>query len=67
MMDIFVVVIVAATLYFIVRGTDVRRARPAGAAALTIASLKPEAWFNAFASSVVQAGLLTFIVLGFLD
>ena len=43
-----------------------RRALLAGGAVLTIASLKPEAWFNTLASSMVQAGLLTVIIPGFL-
>jgi DcuC family C4-dicarboxylate transporter len=61
-MDVFSAVVVVATFYFIVRGTEVRLALLAGGAVLALASLKPEAWFNSFASSMVQAGLLTVIL-----
>ena len=62
MMDVFAALVVVATFFFIVRGTEVRLALLAGGAVLAIASLKPEAWFNSFAASMVQAGLLTVIL-----
>jgi hypothetical protein len=65
-MDICAAVVIVATFCFIVRGTEVRLALLAGGVVLTIASLKPEARSNAFASSMVQAGLLTVIIPGFL-
>ncbi len=62
MLDVFAGVVVVATFYFIIRGTEVRLALLAGGAALALASLKPAAWFAAFSSSMSQASLLTVIL-----
>ena len=52
-MDVLAAIVVVATFYFIVRGTEVRLALAAG---------KPAAWFASFAASMVRAGLLTVIL-----
>jgi DcuC family C4-dicarboxylate transporter len=62
MMDILAAAVVVATFVFIIRGTEVRLALLAGGAVLALAAWKPEAWFSSFASSMVQAGLLTVIL-----
>jgi C4-dicarboxylate transporter, DcuC family len=62
MMDVLAAVVVVATFYFIIRGTEVRLALLGGGAVLTLAAWKPEAWFTAFSGSMVQAGLLTVIL-----
>jgi C4-dicarboxylate transporter, DcuC family len=62
MMDILAAVVVIATFVFIIRGAEVRLALLAGGAVLALAAWKPEAWFNSFAASMVQAGLLTVIL-----
>jgi C4-dicarboxylate transporter, DcuC family len=62
MMDILAALVVIATFVFIIRGAEVRLALLAGGAVLALAAWKPEAWFNSFASSMVQAGLLTVIL-----
>jgi C4-dicarboxylate transporter, DcuC family len=62
MMDILAAAVVIATFVFIIRGAEVRLALLAGGAVLALAAWKPEAWFSAFASSMVQAGLLTVIL-----
>lgn len=62
MPDVFAALVVVATFYFIIRGAEVRLALLTGGAVLAIASLRPEAWFDAFAASMVQAGLLTVIL-----
>jgi DcuC family C4-dicarboxylate transporter len=65
MMDILAAAVVVATFVFIIRGTEVRLALLAGGAVLALAAWKPEAWFSSFASSMVQAGLLTVILPAF--
>ena len=62
MMDIVAAAVVIATFVFIIRGAEVRLALLAGGAVLALAAWKPEAWFSSFASSMVQAGLLTVIL-----
>ena len=62
MMDIIAAAVVIATFVFIIRGSEVRLALLAGGVVLALAAWKPEAWFNSFASSMVQAGLLTVIL-----
>ena len=62
MMDIVAAAVVVATFVFIIRGAEVRLALLAGGAVLALAAWKPEAWFNSFAASMVQAGLLTVIL-----
>jgi DcuC family C4-dicarboxylate transporter len=62
MMDLLAGLVVVATFYFIIRGSEVRLALLAGGAVLAAASLKPAAWFAAFSSSMAQAGLLTVIL-----
>jgi C4-dicarboxylate transporter, DcuC family len=62
MLDLLSAVVVIATFYFIIKGTEVRLALLAGGAVLAAASLKPEAWFASFATSMAQAGLLTVIL-----
>ena len=62
MMDVLAAVVVVATFYFIVRGAEVRLALLAGGAVLAVLSMKPEAWFTAFSTSMAQAGLITVIL-----
>jgi DcuC family C4-dicarboxylate transporter len=62
MLDLFAAAVVVATFAFIIRGAEVRLALLAAGAVLTLAVWKPEAWFASFASSMVQAGLLTVIL-----
>lgn len=62
MLDLFAALVVVATFTFIVRGTEVRLALLVGGAVLALASLKPEAWFTSFSTSMTQAGLLTVIL-----
>ena len=61
-MDLVAAAVVVATFVFIIRGAEVRLALLAGGAVLALAAWKPDAWFGAFASSMVQAGLLTVIL-----
>jgi len=62
MNDLLAATVVIATFVFIVRGTEVRLALLAGGAVLALASGKPDSWFNEFAASMSQAGLLTVIL-----
>lgn len=61
-MRILAAAVVSATFTFIIRGTEVGLALLTGGAVLPLAAWKPEAWFNAFATSMVQAGLVTVIL-----
>lgn len=61
-MDVLAAIVVVATFYFIVRGTEVRLALLAGGAVLALAAGKPGAWFASFSAAMVQAGLVTVIL-----
>ena len=62
MSDIFGAVVVIATFVLIIRGAEVRLALLCAGAVLAIAAGKPNDWFDAFAASMTQAGLITVIL-----
>jgi C4-dicarboxylate transporter, DcuC family len=67
MTDLFAAAVVLVTFALIIRGAEVRFALLSAGAILVIASGRPGEWFNAFGTSMTQAGLITVILpaLGF--
>src|SRR5664280_1090288 len=62
MTDLFGAVVVVATFVLIIRGAEVRLALLCAGAVLAAASGRPDEWFNAFGTSMTQAGLITVIL-----
>ncbi len=67
MTDLFAAAVVLVTFVLIIRGAEVRYALLCAGAILVIASGRPGEWFDAFGTSMTQAGLITVILpaLGF--
>jgi DcuC family C4-dicarboxylate transporter len=67
MTDLFAAAVVLVTFVLIIRGAEVRFALLCAGAILVIASGRPGEWFDAFGTSMTQAGLITVILpaLGF--
>ncbi len=67
MTDLFAAAVVLVTFVLIIRGAEVRFALLCAGAILVAASGRPGEWFDAFGTSMTQAGLITVILpaLGF--
>jgi C4-dicarboxylate transporter len=67
MTDLFAAAVVLVTFALIIRGEEVRFAVLCAGAILAVASGRPVEWFNAFGTSMTQAGLITVVLpaLGF--
>ena len=67
MTDLFAAAVVLVTFVLIIRGAEVRFALLCAGAILVVASGRPGEWFDAFGTSMTQAGLITVILpaLGF--
>ena len=67
MSDLFATAVVLVMVVLIIRGAEVRFALLSAGAILAIVSGRPDEWFDAFGTSMTQAGLITVILpaLGF--